>query len=120
MLQTQAESFGFRNDNPTFITKIAKKYGLNTEGILPITHVTDLKQIEQRFKARLSEVKPGARIKWNTQTKSYVFNAFTNDNLDIFGFTKVQLPKQDGEEYGQIILVPFHMKDPLNKIQQLF
>lgn len=120
MSQTKAESFGYRNDNPAFITKIAKKYDLTTEGIVPLTHVTDLKQIEQRFKARLSEVKPGARIKWNTQTRSYVFNVFTNDNLDLFGFTKVQLPKVNDEEYGQIIMVPFHMTDPLNKIQQLF
>jgi hypothetical protein len=120
-MKTQSkESFGFRGDNPQFITKICKKYNLSTEGITRIKHVTDLKQLESRFKSRLNETYKGARIKWNTQQKTYVFEAFTNDNLDIFGFTKVQLPKQENGEYGEVVLVPFHLKDPLHKIQQLF
>lgn len=118
--QEKTEHFGFRNDNPEFINKIATKYGLTTNGIRAIEHVTDLRQLESRFKTRLSEAYPGARLKWNTQTKGFVFNAFTNDNLDIFGFAKVQMPRKENGDYGDVILVPFQMHDPLHKIQQLF
>ena len=112
--------FGFKGDEPKFIEKIAKKYNLSTEGIRAIEYTSDKIQLEKRFENALKSKFPGTKLLWNTKGKHKIFYAFINDNLDIFGFAKVVLPKNDDQEYGDVIMVPFHMKDPLTQLQALF
>lgn len=119
-MQYNPNDYGFRGENDDFIKKIAKKYDLSIEGIKEIKHVSDLKQLERRFTSELKAAYPGAKLMWNPKTRTSIIQFFTNDKLDIFGFAKVIQPKNEDEAEGLVAMVPFHMKDPLPKVQKLF
>jgi len=113
------ENFAFRGDSQEFVLRIAKKHELSTEGIIQITNSSDVKQVRNRLMNKVHEVKPGATLMWSPPDKAHVLSVFTNDNLDIFGFAKIILPGSE-EADGEVIMVPFHLVSPLNKVEKLF
>lgn len=113
------QHFGFRVENTEFIESIATKYNMSTNGIKRIEHITDLKQLQTRYLNLVKQVQPKAKIFWNNLERSPVFEAFINEDLEIFGFAKVVVPSATGGD-DEIVMQSFKLKDPLHNVQTLF
>jgi len=86
----EIEKLSFRGDNIKFIEMIAQKHSVSTLGLHRLAQ-TDTKQTLQWITQQIQQkAKEGVEIRLFASKKTGpVFAAYTNENLDIFGFCKV-------------------------------
>lgn len=109
------DSIKFRFEDPRLLEKVVKMYDIDIEGINVMTDKTDLRQQANRIKNLFNDQakKMKLSIKYmhdpKTHKSSPVLCAWTNDNLDIFGWCKLVKPKtEDLEE--EVFVMPFFFK----------
>lgn len=81
----------FSSRDAKYPTMIAKKYGLSTEDITKLNALDTKQQLSKQKRKIKIAVEEGKQIRMMNQPndKGPVFAAWTNKDLDIFGFFKV-------------------------------